>query len=209
MAFVTLRKIAYQFRKMMAGGDPNPDFPITEAYAVLHARQCLNFLLKPEYFDNVNNDQRSGGLELMIASYEVDVLGEDNHQYLDLPDFYIRLPFNKGLKGIAPIEEPTNEFIPRHTPEVTFNLPCADAEGQMTYYTEGKKVYFDKEVDLAKVLVKLIIAAPDSIGVDDSLPIYPEQQTSLLLLMKSMFKEEPVQDKIIDNNKDISVRTPR
>jgi hypothetical protein len=204
---ITLRKIAYEFLKLEAGGDPGPDFPLTQAYAILLARQCLNALLKPEFYDNLNNEDR-GALVMCIVPYEVSVSGEVGHQYIDLPEFYIRLPFNKGLHGIAPIEEPTHHFIPRNSPGVTYNLPCADAELQQTYYAEGKKIYFDKEVDLAKVLLKLIVAAPDSIGENDSLPIYPEQQIPLLSLMRATVANRPVHDKVIDGNADIGTKIP-
>lgn len=209
MAFITLRKIAYEFRKLEANGEPGPDFPISVAYAVLLARQCLNELLKPEFFDNMQNDDR-GALAMYIAGYEVNVSeNDDDIKYIDLPDFYARLPFNKGLHGIAPIESPSQHFIPRNSPSVTYNLPCADVEGADSYYVEGKRVYFDKALDLQKVLVKLIVAAPDQIGEDDSLPIYPEQQGPLIRLMRATVANRPIQDRVFDKSPDIGVRTPR
>lgn len=204
---ITLRKIAYQFRRMEAGGDPGPDFPITEAYAILLARQCLNEMLGQLIFAFMNTDDR-GHIPMYIASYEVDVLGEADHKYIDLPDFYQPLPFNKGLKGIAPIEEPHHEFIPRHNPSVTYNLPSGDVELQQSYSVEGFRVRFDKDLDLAKVLVKLIVAAPDNIDEDDSLPIFANQQAPLLRLMRATYAGTPIQDKIIDSNKDLGVTIP-
>lgn len=206
---ITLRKIAFQFRQMEAGGDPGPDFHISEAYAILLARQCLNEMLGQLIYTNLEADDRSS-IPMYIATYTVDVQGSDvSHRYLDLPEFYYPLPFNKGLKGIAPVQEPTKEFIPRHNPSVTYNIPCGDVQGQTSYYVEGLRVYFDKEFDLKKVLVKLLIAAPDSIEEDDTLPIFPNQQTPLLRLMRLTYANKPIQDKVIDNNNDIGIRTAR
>jgi hypothetical protein len=206
---ITLRKIAYEFRRMEAGGDPGPDFHISIPYAILLARQCFNVILKQSYWEAINNDDRSGGMQMVIVGYEVDVLGENDHKYIALPEFFLNLPFNTGLKGIAPIEEPSHEFIPRNTPSVSYNLPCGDVQQQMSYYQEGMRVMFDKAMDLAKVLVKLRVGAPDSITEDMSLPIYPEQQHSILMLMRATMANAPIQDKIIDNNKDIGTRIPR
>jgi hypothetical protein len=208
MGFITLRQVAAEFRKIEAGGDPGPDFPITEAYAMLMARQGLNLLLKKSYWEHLNEDDRSG-MQLIIASYTVNVLGEDDHKYVNLPEFYLDLPFNKGLKGVAPVEEPTQEFIPRHTPEVSYNLDCADAEQQRTYYQEGTRIFFDKELELGKVLLKLRVGAPDSILPDSPLPMYSDQLMPLIQIMRQIVTNQPVQDKIADGNKDIGVRTPR
>lgn len=204
---ITLRQLAYEFRRVEAGGDPGPDFPISEAYAILLARQCLNELLGHLIFAYMDSDDR-GPIPMYIATYTVDVEGEDNHKYLDLPEFYQPMPFNKGLKGIAPVEEPTHEFVPRHNPSVSYNLPCADVEQQQSYYVEGTRVFFDKEVGFTKLLVKLIIAAPDSITEDAALPIFANQQAPLLRLMRVTYSNRPIQDKIIDGNKDLGTTIP-
>jgi hypothetical protein len=204
---ITPRKLAYEFRRMMAGGDPGPDFHIPEAYAILLARQGLQALVAARIFPQ-DQDDRSNA-PMYIAQYEVNVLGEFGHQYLDLPDWYLRMPFNKGLHGIAPVQEPTQHYIPRHNPQVTYNLDCADVEGQRSYWVIGQRVHLDKEEEKAKLLVYLLIPAPDSIGDDDPLPMFPEQQFELLGLMRQLWANEPIQDKIIDGNKDIGIKLPR
>lgn len=206
MAFITLRQLAFEFRRMEAGGDPSPDFHIPEAYAILLARQCLAMLIKPQIFENYNDDDRSLP-GLFIAHYTVNVLGDVNHRYINIPEFFMSLDRNRGLK-IAPVEEPTHEFIPRNTPGVTYNLESADAEQQHTYYLEGLKAFFDKEMELAKVLVKCFVPAPASISEDSPLPIYPEQQIPLLTLMRQTWADRSVQDKVIDGNKDLGVKMP-
>lgn len=207
MAFITPRKLAFEFRRMEAGGDPGPDFHIPEAYAILLVRQCLAMLIKPQIFENYNDDDRN--LPGMFwAYYTVNVQGTGNHKYIDLPEFYVGLDRNRSVR-IAPVQEPTREFIPRNNPGLTYNLPCADAEMQDTYYIEGLKAFFDKEVDIAKVLVKLFVPAPASIEDDDILPIYPEQQIPLLQLMRQAWKNDVIQDKVIDGNKDLGTKINR
>lgn len=183
------------------------DSPFDLGYTMRLVRQAANTFLGPMILDNMANDDRST-LHMLIVGYEVDVLGETTHRYSNIPEFYQRLPFNKGLKGIAPIEEPDNEFIPRHNPTVSRNLPCGDAEQGSTYWTEGLKVFYDKEIELGKVLMKLLVVAPDSIGPDDPLPIFPEMQFTIITMVRQMYANRPLQDKMLDGNADIGVKIP-
>lgn len=207
---VTLRKIAREIIELESGGARSIDSNLSEAYVIQYVRQASNTVLAPRVYEKMSQDDRSG-LHLMIASYEVSVAGTIPNKYITLPEFYISLPFNKGIHAIAPVEDPTNHFIPRHNPGVSRNLPCADLDpGQYSYWTKGMKVYFDgDQVDFGKVLVDLVVASPDSIGVDDALPIFPEHQTEIIRIVREMIKGMPLQDKILDGNPDIQVKTQR
>lgn len=204
---ITLRKLAQEVIRIESGGDPSNDSQLSEAYIILMARQACNKVLQAKIYEKLNEDDRST-LHLMLATYTVTVAGDSPNKYITLPDFYMSLPFNKGLHAIATVEDPTNFFIPRHNPSVSRTLPCADLEpGQYSYWTKGMKVYFDgDEVDFGVVLVDLVVAAPDNVAADDALPIYPDQQADVILLTRQMLSNRPVQDKILDNNADIGVR---
>lgn len=206
---ITVRQLAQEVMRLESGGDVSDDSQLLEGYVMLLVRQAANKLIAPLIFSKMAEGDR-GPLQMLIVGYEVDVSGQEPNKYLDLPEFYQNLPFNKGLYGIAPIEDPTNHFIPRNNPSVTQNLPCADLEpDQNSYYTEGLRVYFDKSMELAKVLVKLMVVAPDSITPDAALPIYPEMQFDIIALTRQMLRDQPIQDKILDNNPDIGVKTGR
>lgn len=204
---ITLRKLAQEVMRLESGGDVSNDSQLSEAYIILMLRQASNKFLQGKIYERLNEDDRSG-LQLMTVTYTVDVQGDNPNKYIDLPEFYMNLPFNKGLAAVAPVEDPTNFFIPRLNPSVSRTLPCADLEpGQYSYWSKGLKVYFDgDQVDFGKVLVDLVVASPDSIGADDALPIYPEQQYDLILLARQLLVNQPIQDKILDNNKDVEVK---
>ncbi len=196
---ITLQQLARQIIDLESGGAQSVDSQLSEAYVVLLCRQASNKFLTQDLYARFAQDDRSS-LQLMIASYEVDVEGEDPNKYITLPDFYINLPFNKGIHGIAPIEDPTNFFIPRHNPSVSFNLPCSDLEPeQYSYWTKGMKCYFDGDLDFSKVLLDLVVASPDSIAITDPLTIYAEHQADLIIMVRQMIQGRPVQDKILDN----------
>ncbi len=206
---ITIRKLAQEVIRLESGGDRSIDSQLSEGYVMQMVRQASNRFLKNMVLENLAEDDRST-LPLMVVRYEVNVAGTNPNKYITLPDFYIHLPFNKGLRGVALVEDPTNEGIPRHNPGVSRNLPCADLDpGQFSYYTEGLKVYFDDNFEYGKVLLKLVVASPDSIAADDSLPIYPEHQSDLILMVRQMIANQPIQDKVLDNNADIGVKTNR
>jgi len=206
---ITVRKLAQEIKRIESGGDPSIDSQLSEGYVMTMVRQASNRFLKNMILENLANDDRST-LPLMVVRYTVDVEGTSPNKYITLPDFYIHLPFNKGVRGVALVEDPTNEGIPRHNPGVSRNLPCADlGPDEFSYYAEGYKIYFDDNFDYGKVLLKLVVASPDSIAADDSLPIYPEHQADIILMVRQMIANSPIQDKILDNNADIGIKTNR
>lgn len=199
---ITVRQLAQEVIRLETGGYPSDQTPFNEGYIMRFVRQAANLFLQPMVLANLGSDDR-GSLPMLIVGYQVNVLGEDTHKYITLPEFFMQLPFNRGLKGIASIEEPTNEYIPRLQPGVSHSLPCADAEQQPTYWQEGLTVYFDKEIELGKVLVKLVVAAPDSILPDAPLPLYAEMQVPIIAAVRQMLANRPPQDKVLDQNADV------
>lgn len=194
---------------MESGGDVSNDSQLSEAYIVLMLRQALNKLIAPKIFEKYSQDDRSG-LHLLIVAYEVDVEGDEDNKYSDLPDFYMSLPFNAGLHGIAPVEDPSAYFIPRLNPAVSRGLPCADLEpDQFSFWTIGKRVYYDESLDFPKVLMFLTVAAPDSVGLDDFLPIFADMQADAIILTRQLMANTPPQDKLLDGNPDIGVKVQR
>lgn len=205
---ITLQKLAAEIIRLESGGSQSDDSELSEAYVILMCRQVANKLLVPVIYNQMNGDDR-GTLPLVIASYTVDVQGSHPNRYIDLPEFYQALPFNKGLYGIAPVDNRSKHFIPRHNPGVSYGLPCADLDpGMYSYFTEGLKVYFDDSMPLKKVLVKLLVAAPDNIAKTDSLPILPEMQADLILMVRQMIANTPPQDRRLDGSPDIGVKVP-
>jgi hypothetical protein len=143
----------------------------------------------------------------MVVSYTVPVQGVGSNKYIDLPEFYMSLPFNKGLVSVAPIDDPTNAFIFRLSPSVSRNLPCADLEpGQFSCWTKGKKVYLDNDCEFGKLLLDLLVASPDSTGIDDALAIFPEHQAEIIQKVREMLKTMPLQDRRLDGSPDIGTK---
>lgn len=206
---ITLRKLAAEVKRLESGGDPSADSQLSEAYIVLLIRQALNMLLHAKLFDRLNDEEPDRATpQLIIATYTVAVIGDSPNKYIVLPEFFHNQRFNKGLV-IAPVEDPTAHFIQRQNPGVSRNLPCAELEeDQNSFWLKGKNAHFDEPFDLAMVLVDMPVAAPDYIGVDDGLPIYPEMEFQVIGAVRQMLANKPLQDKILDSNADIGVKIP-
>src|SRR4051812_47210358 len=102
---ITLRKLAFEAQRLEYGEYINDDdSQLSTNYVILIARQLLNKLLAPKIFQNLNEDDR-GGLDLMTAQYTVTVSGDSPNKYITLPEFYINMPFNKGM-AVATVEDP-------------------------------------------------------------------------------------------------------
>lgn len=203
---ITLKKLSYEAHRLEYGEYiADDESQLSLNYAILLCRQACNTFLTKYIFERIKEDDRSSP-QMFIVRYTVSTSGAAGSKVLTLPEFYKHLPFNKGLHGIATTAAPTTFFIPRHTPEVSNGLPCADLEpGQHSYWTLGYTVNFSSGMAESSLYVYLLVAAPDTIGVDDSLPIYPEMQAEIIQLVRQMMREgkEPVQQKIIDPMSDV------
>jgi len=202
----TLRQLAQEIIRLESGGSPSNDSELSEGYVIKFVRQGANKLVHAKNFEKLADDDRSG-LQLIMASFEVQVQGDNPVKYIDLPAAPMNFSFNKGLV-IAPVDDPSAHFIPRHNPAVSSNLPCADLDpGQTSYWLKGLRAYFDgDQLDLTLVLVDIAVVAPDTLSIDATLPIYPEQEMDLIMLVRQMLRDQPIQDKILDNNKDVGVK---
>lgn len=206
---VTLRKLAREIIELESGGGQSTDSNLSEAYVIQYVRQMSNTVLMPRIYEKLAQDDRSV-LNLMVVTYSVSVQGTGSNKYIDLPDFYISLPFNKGLAAVAPVDDPTNVFIFRLNPAVSRNLPCADLDpDQYSGWTKGRKFYIDNDCEFGKLLVDLVVASPDSIGIDDILPIFPEHQIEIIQKVREMIKSMPIQDRRLDGNADLGTKIQR
>ncbi len=199
---ITLKKLAYEVMRLEMGEFiNNDDSQLSENYVILLCRQAINKLIAPAIYQKVNEDDRSG-LQLMTAMYTVTVQGDNPTKFIELPEFYVNLPFNKGLHGVALVDDPTNFLIPRLNPSVSRGLPCADLDpNTYSYWTIGYKIYLDETYDFNKALIYLLVGAPDDIGVDSPLPIYPEMQWDVIALVRQMISvQKPIQEKLMDPN---------
>lgn len=185
---ITLKQIAAMHMDRFAGGDRKTSSKLSYQEVVFNTRFICNELLKAEYFTKMQNGDRSNVLNC-IAVYELPLQNDlvDGVAYVTLPEFYISLPYNRGvhrifqrakkIKGESQ-QSGITEFTLVDQPAVSLRTRTLRYPGMNYCWIEGFKVKFFNmyaEADATnKVIAQLIVAAPDNIAETAALPIMPE-----------------------------------
>lgn len=184
----TLKNIADLIMHDWSGGDRSKDSQLDERDVIKKARLYCNSVLKPVIYEKKNEGDNSA-ITQAIYSYELN-LQEDSAQqkYLAIPDSYMALVHNKGIHRLYIKGNPYNDFVIMHQPGISGRLPHTKMKNIQFCYVEGMLVKMGpgctaKKAD--KLVLQIINAAPDSIGINDNLPMMPEQLTEVLRLLKA------------------------
>ena len=205
---ITLRKLAYQYLDTVSGGGMTNDSRIDERDVIIKIRQLMQEVMALNYFGKYQEGDRSA-VSMYIASYKLtpEFDKELKQCKIDIPEFYMSLPYNRGVHRAFFIDKPYKDFILQHNPGVSSNLPAGKVFGQNYAFLEGLKMVIrnvnqEPGTTLPKVVLQLIIPAPDSVGPDDPLPIIPEQQAEILRRLRAEWQPIP-QDLVNNGNKDM------
>lgn len=179
----TLRQIALVHIDRFSGGDRGTASELSIQDVIFRIRVICNELLKVEYYGKYQDNDRSA-IAQCIASYELTLTNDPDCAYVTLPDFYLNLPYSRGLHRIFQraynaAGNPTDtEFALSHQPAIALKTRTARYPGLNLCWIEGYKVKFynvyAEPGTTNKIIAQLVVAAPDSIGEDDPLPIMPE-----------------------------------
>lgn len=210
---ITLKQFSWEIARIISGGQLNKDTELDTRYITSLIRTAMNELIPIEVIRKRSAADDRSAIRMYIASYTLDVEFDDDtlRSYADLPEFYQSMAYNRGIYAVSAVDKPHEPMIQRLNPEVTSRLPCGKLQGQIGFSVEGFRIWWDKNLgakgtDIAKVLARIIVAAPDTIGLDDMLPIIPQQKAIILDRVLAWYGQEGIQDKISDENKDLGVR---
>lgn len=204
----TLNILAELVIRPLVGGDEPSDSPYNKAFVIEELRMALNEDLKLERLKRRAQDDDRSNIAQMIATYEdvvVQIQKTTARAYIDLPTNFLSLERNKGIVSVSAMDKPLNAFIRVDHPSVTSRLPHSHFEniGTQGYYVEGLRIYFMRDIKkekIDKILLKLLVAAPDTIRPDDALPVLPENVGRILDLVRQRVSNKAPQDRIADNN---------
>jgi hypothetical protein len=203
---ITLRQLASIIIREASGGDASHDSQLGERTVILKIKMHLNRMLKVERYARMNVGDKSA-TPLFIYTYDNQTVNKDvDPPTLTLPEFMIDLPHNKGVHMIAPQCDPHRPYIRRHNQGVSRYLPCGDLLGEAGWWQEGYTVYLSpkgKVHDTA--VVKLVTIGPDDLDNDSPLPVTPDMLPEMIQAVKAELLQQPPQDVINDNNKDLVV----
>lgn len=201
---ITLGQLAEYHINEMTGGRPNNDDQYDVRIVAGRIRPLLNELLLQQVRTNYGSDDRAIPGTYKVPYHNIRILTEEEtgRKYIPLPDFFLSLPYNKGLNDIRYTKDPNSSFFERPMPGVTMNLHKSPLSPRQSYYQESMRVYFDREdVDERhkEVTVVLVVAAPDKYGLDDVLPLTAEMASRVKALLKERSIPIMPQDQLSDN----------
>lgn len=208
--FVTLNILQERLIRKLSGGDIPNDTPYDPAFAIEVIRDAMNEELKREILTRRGGDSDDkSAVSQYIYSYSVDVQVDTvtRRAYAALPSYFLSLKYNKGIRAVIPLSASSDilkGMIRIDNPTVTSRLPHADLEqNNQGYYTEGMTVYFMRDIKrdrIDKVYIKLLVAAPITMGWDDPLPLTPESLGRIMDIAEQRMMERVPQDRIADEN---------
>lgn len=204
---ITLRKMAYQIMDDLSGGGRTTDSKLDEREVILKIRQTLNEVMALKYFEKYNDGDRSP-ISMYISTYKLTLQNDNdlNRAYITLPEFNATLPYNRGLHRMWLKSDPDQKgIVLSHHPSIGGRLRAGNVPGVIYAYQEGFTVVL-RNVSVEPgspetVVTQIIIAGPDSIGINDPLPIVPEQQSEVIKRIMAFYRPLP-QDLAINGNKD-------
>lgn len=180
---ITLRQISQTIIDRLSGGDRKTGSELSVQDIVFKVRSVCNELLKAEYITKYQDADRSAVTQC-VANFELTLVNDPDCAYITLPDFYLNLPWNRGIhrifqRALNAQGNPTDtEFALSHQPAIGLKTRTARYPGINLCWVENFKVKFygiyAEPGTTNKVIVQLIVAAPDSIDEDSPLPIMPE-----------------------------------
>lgn len=184
---ITLNQIADLFLHDFSGGDVSKDSQLDRRDIVLKVRSYINSIIKVEIF-NKKNEGDNSAVSSAIGTYEVTLLEDGGEKYILIPDFYLTLPYNKGIHRMYVKGNPYEDFVIQHNPGITSTLPHMKIQGLQFCYVEGDKIKMGKGCSAkkaAKLILQLIVPVPDSIGPNDPLPILKEYMPEVMARLKA------------------------
>lgn len=207
--FETIFTVAERAVKEISGGDIPNDSPYDMDFVMRTVRDTFNEDVKLEILSRRggNSDDKSAIVQAIYTYPDLAVEWDNvtKRCFTALPSVFMSLKYNKGIHSISKTDGSLQPFIRITNPGVTSHLPHANYETweQVAYYVEQLTAYYMRDVrrdQLSKVMVKLRVMVPSTLGPDDPLPIIPENMARIVDTVKQRILNKYPQDRIADND---------
>lgn len=210
----TLREEVELIMRRLSGGDVPDDSPYDRDFVAREYRDAMREDCKMEMKTRRHGDgDDKSPIGQFIATYKVPVATdtESSRAYVGIPDNFLSLKYNKGIHDLLAVDPKSkhllNSFLPVENPQVSSHLMVGDPEmmeGFNTYYLEGLKLYFTRNIRRDKIeycFLKLLVPGADKYGLDDALPVLPENAARCRdIVCERMLRPGRPQDRIADAN---------
>lgn len=197
--------LAQQVIRRISGGDQSADSTLDRREVIKILVEILNRKVKESFFESYKfgepgvDGQYIGRFGNISITKDPDTL----EYYSTLPSSYVALPNARGILQVSSMKNQRDIFIISKSGNkgIYNNLQAGGLQGRIGVYPEGNKLWYDKDMSKAgNILVKLVVAGPDSIGENDPLPIDTSAAESVVKELIMFFQGQVPQDKINNNN---------
>lgn len=166
----SLRKISEQASRLYARQSGRQVTKLMDQVEIRNlVVQVINRVLSAQY--QAQDDSR-GLPACIIATYKTVSVSSDDGFYCALPAQPILLPRDRGIHQVGPDDETSERFIPITSDDWDMFRAMGEAtlEGFVGFYRESDKIRFTSDPS-TPVRVKLLVADPAVLGLDDVLPV--------------------------------------
>lgn len=205
---ITLKQIAALHIDRLSGGSQSKDSQIKYRSTIMKIRAIANSILRIEALRNRDEGDRTA-IGFCVASYDLTVTKSNGSAEVTLPEFYMQLPYNAGIKRVFPKGKGQGnyDYVLDSNPGISSNTRAGQYSAYKFYWPEGlklkfRKVYDEPDEDL-QVTVQILVAAPDSIGESDPLPITSDMVEEILKRLWIMDNPQMPSDKLNNNNPNV------
>lgn len=188
---ITPRQIADLHIEQMSGGDQSKDSKLSYQMIIPRIRHLLNDFIKPLILERYNEDDRTPPTNFVVT-HELLIQNDPLGAYVDIPDWYLSLPHNKGIHRVV-VRQPSGtqpgtfeetECTPTQFPQLSRNTRAGRYPTLQIYYIEGQRLRLQnmsaEPGAETNVLVQIISGAPESVKDNDNLPLSPEMVSQIL-----------------------------
>jgi hypothetical protein len=203
---ITLGIIAQQAIRRLVGGNQSKDSQLDRREVVLKLRQIMNEKAKISFFENYKLGEAAIEGQYVATYLNIDIQKDTdrNEQYSEIPVSYVALPKGRGIREVSPMKGNCNPFaILQHGAKGIYRtLPAGELQGHIGCYPEGNRIYYSGNPiskGFNKVLMKLAVAAPDSLDESAPIPIDASIENQLVNELVVFFQNKVQQDKLNDN----------
>lgn len=175
----TLRKITEQTSRLYARKSGRQ---VTKEMDKIEIRnliiQSINKVLSAVH---QSPEQEGSTPACIIATYKAQAISSDDGFYCPIPAQPIILARDQGLYSIGPDDANSERYIPIELKdwEMFIAMDEADIEGFTGFYREGTVIRFTSDPG-ATVRIKLLVADPATLLLDDILPIGADMEDVII-----------------------------
>lgn len=205
----SLRQMAEQILRLLAGGDIPSDFEIKEGEIILAIGQERDKLVRLRKFE----DEKMGSEYAISPSFlsiynSVEIKKDETRDlyYSELPGKPMSLTRDEGVWEISFTQGDWDSFkrIPTGSTSLFNGLEASNLEGHIGYTREGEKIYYrgmPKDLSSNKVLMKLVLDS-GSVDPNDPLPMPSDMEADVINLVLRRFMPSVTKpdDKLNDSN---------